>query len=253
MICWYVDRLVCCKLKSWTTWISRSAFLLCLSFQLKTQMENFLFGRIFCPAQKLYFSSSLSFQICTSSVFNYAAPSGRTVTGFWYKTCKIVPFARTLSISSSNDFQWLMIANNSRGWGRYWHESGGARSNTDSITPYPHYRGCSDITLKSGVMMRSLTCRTHQTPPLRPALQSKIQWQSPKRWKQYRSHHTPLDMKGTINIYWCEIMIINPPTWPSSAISRVSSRLPIREIVSSAMSVMFEKIPSNSWLVVRSN
>ena len=43
------------------------------------------------------------------------------------------------------------------------------------------------------------------------------------------------------------------PTWPSSAISKVSSRLPIRVTVSSAMSVMFENIASSSWLVVRSS
>ena len=65
-----------------------------------------------------------------------------------------------------------------------------------------------------------------------------------------------VDLKGVVMIWWYRMLIrydLMKPTWPSSAISRVSSRLPMSVIVSSAMSVMFEKIPSNSWLVVRSN
>ena len=65
-----------------------------------------------------------------------------------------------------------------------------------------------------------------------------------------------VDLKRVVMIWWYRMLIrydLMKPTWPSSAISRVSSRLPMSVIVSSAMSVMFEKIPSNSWLVVRSN
>ena len=62
------------------------------------------------------------------------------------------------------------------------------------------------------------------------------------RSKQKRKRNKQIDLYERVR-----------PTWPSSAISKVSSRLPIRVTVSSAMSVMFENIASSSWVVVRSS
>ena len=113
------------------------------------------------------------------------------------------------------------------------------------------------ILLVIDVTINYLTCHRRQTPPPLQALQSKTRWLSPmaetvqSQWewgrKRFRSKQNTKKNKQ-IDLYEKA-----RPTWPSSAISKVSSRLPIRVTVSSAMSVMFENIASSSWLVVRSS
>ena len=130
---WYVGRLLFWK----------GLNFIILSFQLKTQTSDFLFSpiSIFC-SQVVCFLLPFLVKYAPALLPATLHPSGQTVIGWagiWYKACDLVLFGRTLSIFSSNDFRWLMIANKSRGRIRYWHESGGPRSNTDSIPPRPHY------------------------------------------------------------------------------------------------------------------
>ena len=78
----------------------------------------------------------------------------------------------------------------------------------------------------------------------------KICWRTIDTMQRYHDfYHNITLLRRQLTIFRIKLW----STCPSSAISRVSSRLPIRVIVSSAMSVMLEKIASNSWLVVRSS